>query len=158
MTNPSHPKTVDPATGEMTTEQAQKSIANSFGIDFLAEVGERDAEAIQRGMLQRVHAGTTMDELFDSLQGKASDSLVGRSFEIQEVSWDIYNAAQGPLPLARVKSIDLATNQPEEWVTTSPMLTVFMKRAQEIGGLPFKAKIVGKKTRSGQTALNFERA
>jgi hypothetical protein len=34
---------------------------------------------------------------------------------------------------------------------------MFIRRAELIGAIPFDAKIVGKKTANGQTALNFER-
>ena len=157
MTNPSHPKNVDPATGEMTADEANKSIAKAFGIEFVADTTERDVEAIQRDMLSRVYKGNSLDELFDALQGKSSDALVGRSFEIHHVKWDVYNSNNGPLPLAKVTATDLATNVEDEWITTAPMLTVFLKRAEELKLLPFKAKITEKKTRSGQSALNFER-
>ena len=63
----------------------------------------------------------------------------------------------GVVPLAICQAVDLTTGEETEFATTGGVLTMFIRRAELIGAIPFDAKIVGKKTASGQTALNFER-
>ena len=65
--------------------------------------------------------------------------------------------ADAPIPLAICQAVDLTTGEETEFATTAGVLTMFIRRAELIGAIPFDAKIVGKKTANGQTALNFER-
>jgi len=118
---------------------------------------DTDPEAVSARMAERMKGADTLDELFDALTGKASDSLIGKAFEFIGVTWQPYQAARGVIPLAVVEGVDLATGEETEFVTTGAMLVQFLRRAQVLGAFPFKARIVGKKTNSGQTALNFER-
>lgn len=116
-----------------------------------------DPEAIMGRMSERIKRAESLDELFDSLAGKSSDQLVGKRFEFRTVNWQPYESQRGTIPLALCEVVDLDTGEPDEFVTTAFMLVHFLRRAQVIGVLPFRARIVEKQTRSGQTALNFER-
>jgi len=120
-----------------------------------------DPEAVAQRMAKRVQSADTLDDLFDSLTGKSSDQLVGKRYEFREVAWQPYEATRDGetkvIPLALCEVVDLDTGEADEFVTTAFMLTQFLRRAQVIGALPFRAKIVEKTTRSGQSALNFER-
>lgn len=120
-----------------------------------------DPEAVASRMAKRVQSAETLDDLFDSLTGKSSDELVGKRYEFQSVVWQPYEARRDGdtkvIPLALCQVVDLDTGEADEFVTTAFMLTQFLRRAEVIGAYPFKAKIVAKTTRSGQSALNFER-
>lgn len=120
-----------------------------------------DPEAVQGRMAKRIQGADSLDELFDSLTGKSSDELVGKRYEFRSVTWQPYEAVRDGvksiIPLALCEVVDLDTGEEDEFVTTAFMLTQFLRRAQVIGAFPFKAKIAERTTRSGQSALNFER-
>ena len=118
---------------------------------------DQDPEAVQLRFAKRFMAAETVDDLFDVLEGNTSKSMVGRRLQVREVAWAPYESDRGVIPLAICTAADLGTGEIVEFATTSAALTMFIRRAEIIGGLPFDAKIAAKKTRSGQTALNFER-
>jgi len=127
---------------------------------FESEFGEvtiAAPEAILKRMGERYNAAETLDDLFSALEGQSSDKLVGRKFRFLSVAWSPYQSDRGVIPLATCDVVDLDTGEPDEFVTTGYMLVRFLRRAIQIGAVPFDARIVGKKTNSGQTALNFER-
>ena len=105
----------------------------------------------------RFKKAETLDDLFDALEGNLSRSLVGHKVRIQSVQWAPYQSDRGITPLAICAATDLTTGEEIEFATTGGVLTMFIRRAELIGAIPFDAKIVGKKTDGGQTALNFER-
>ena len=123
-----------------------------------SEVGvtvQRDPERIARLMAERMDRAETLDEMFAVTAGSTSDDLIGKTFELLAVEWDAYEADQGVIPLAIVTAIDKSTGDKVEWATTAGMLTRFLRRAEVTGNIPFTARVEGRKTRSGQTALNF---
>jgi len=121
------------------------------------EILEVSPEAVMDRMAGRLRKSTNLDQLFDSLSGNSSDSLVGKSFEFHTVEWQPYESDRGIIPQAVCGVVDLATGEITEFVTTAWMLVNFLRQAQVINALPFKARIVEKRTKRGQTALNFER-
>ena len=121
------------------------------------ELRDVDPEAVAERMAARVRQAETLDDLFDSLTGQSSDSLAGKSFEFRDVAWQPYRSQRGIIPLAVCDAVDLSTGEVREFVTTAKMLVTFLRRAQQLGVYPFKARIVEKVTTSGQKALNFER-
>jgi len=74
------------------------------------------------------------------------------------VQWAPYESDRGTIPLAICDAVNVGTGEMIEFATTSGMLTLFLRQAQLVDALPFKARITEKVTRSGQKALNFERA
>jgi len=120
-------------------------------------INDADPTAVQARMVERVFKAETIDDLFDILDGNLSKALIGRKVQIQSVAWQPYESDRGIIPLAVVQATDLADGEQLEFATTSSMLTSFIRRAEMIGAIPFAARIVGKRTRSGNTALNFER-
>ena len=124
---------------------------------WLPEEMERDPDRVQREIVARMFAADSIADLFDTFEGKNSKQLEGRRFEVQSVKWDIYHADKGDLPLALVSAIDLDTGESIDFPTTAPALTAFIRKCEIAGWLPFRAKITGKLTKGGQTALNFER-
>lgn len=118
---------------------------------------ERDPEAVTRRMVDRMFKTKNIDEMFDALSGTSSDELVGKTIEVKSVEWDVYESDKGPIPLAVVGAVDQTDGELFEFVTTSPMLTSFIRQAEVLSLIPFKARIEGKKTRSGREALNFVR-
>jgi hypothetical protein len=121
------------------------------------ELLRTDPESVMARFAERFVKAETLDDLFDVLEGNLSRSLIGHKVRVQAVSWAPYQSDRGVVPLAACKATDLTTGEETEFATTGGVLTMFIRRAELIGAIPFDAKIVGKKTGSGQTALNFER-
>jgi hypothetical protein len=141
---------VDPLTGEI--------IGPNEVIDTgTLEVKPHDPEAVLSRLRDRARSATSLDDLFDLTSGNSSDHLVGRRVEIRSVTWQTYESDRGPIPQAVVEAVDIDSGDETEFATTGALMVEFLYRAQQLKVLPFKARIVGKKTRSGQTALNFER-
>jgi len=121
------------------------------------ELLRTDPESVMARFAERFVKAETLDDLFDVLEGNLSRSLIGHKVRVQAVSWVPYQSDRGVVPLAACKATDLTTGEETEFATTGGVLTMFIRRAELIGAIPFDAKIVGKKTGGGQTALNFER-
>ena len=134
--------------------KATQDIANPIWEGVL----ESSPDDVQKRMAGRLQNAETLDDLFDALTGTTSDQLDGKRVQVDEVAWQVYESDRGPIPLAVVQAVDLDTGEELEFATTAFMLVHFIRRAQIINQLPFKARIVGKRTRNNQTALNFERA
>lgn len=116
-----------------------------------------DPEAAVRRMSERMLKADSLDALYDSTKGITSDELDGKSIEVTSVEWQQYESDRGPIPQAVVQATNLIDGDVFEFVTTATMLVTFLFKAQQLGAIPFKARITGKKTKSGNTALNFER-
>ncbi len=119
---------------------------------------EQDPEEVQARFARRFQQAQSLEDLFSVLEGTSSQDLVGHVLEIRGVQWAPYGSDRGTIPLAICDAVNLGTGEAIEFATTSGMLTVFIRQAELIGALPFKARISEKLTRSGQKALNFERA
>ena len=126
--------------------------------DDFPEIMNVDPAAVADRMAKRVMSATNLDELFDSLSGSTSDALVGRSFHILGVAWQPFESERGVIPNAIVDAADIKTGESREFATTGRMLVAFLRKAQLLNLFPFDVRIVEKTTRSGQKALNFERA
>lgn len=123
----------------------------------LANAANRDPEAVTRRMASRMFGANTLDSLFESTKGVTSDELDGKAIEVLAVEWQQYDSDRGSIPQAVVNAVDLITGEVFEFVTTATMLVTFLYRAQQLDALPFRARIAGKRTKGGNTALNFER-
>lgn len=113
-------------------------------------------DAIAR-MAERLLKAKSIEERFDALDGNSSDELIGKSFEINGVTWQLYPSERGNIPQAVVDATDLSTGEEVEWVTTAKMLVFFLRATELQGQFPFKTRIVEKTTKRGNKALNFER-
>lgn len=118
---------------------------------------EQDPLAVTARFAERFARAETLEDLFNVLEGNTSKDLIGHTLEVQAVSWVPFESDRGVIPNAICTAVDTATGELFEFATTSSVLTMFIRRAELVGALPFTARIAGKKTRSGQTALNFER-
>ena len=123
----------------------------------LFPTSDNDPAVATRRMVERVFEAQTLDDLFDSTTGTSSDDLIGHTLDIRSVEWSEYNAENGPIPMATLQAYDETAAKAVEFISTSPMLTAFIRKAELIDQIPFRARIEGKRTRSGQTALNFVR-
>jgi len=119
---------------------------------------DQDPRAVQARFAARFAKAETIEDLFGVLKGTSSQDLVGRTVEIISVEWAPYESDDGIIPLAVCNAVDVATGEVQEFATTAASLTVFIRRAEVIGAMPFRARITEKLTRSGQKALNFEQA
>jgi hypothetical protein len=141
-------------TGEVA---APDEATEALLMEAFPELQAIDPEAVKVRMASRVHQAQSLDDLFDTLAGNSSDLLVGKSYEFQAIVWQPYESENGPIPQAVCSAVDLSTGEATEFVTTAFMLVNFLRRAQVLNVLPFKARIVEKQTKRGQKALNFER-
>lgn len=126
--------------------------------ELFPELLSQDPDEVMARFAQRFVKAESLDDLFNVLEGNTSNAMIGRRLEINRVQWAPYESDRGVIPNAICQAADLDTGELVEFATTGQMLTMFIRRAEIIGALPFRAKIAGRKTRSGQTALNFERA
>ena len=106
---------------------------------------------------RRFAAAETVDDLFAVLEGNTVKGMVGRVVEIREVAWIPYESDRGIIPNAILVAGDVETGEALEFATTAEMCVLFVRRCELIGGLPVKVRITEKRTRSGRTAINFER-
>lgn len=118
---------------------------------------DQDPAAVQARFAARFARADTIDDLFNVLDGNTSQDLIGHTLEVQSVTWAPFESDRGIIPLAVCEAVDLGTGEVIEFATTGMMLTMFIRRCELIKEIPFRARIAAKKTRSGQTALNFER-
>ena len=117
----------------------------------------RDPRDVQASFTRRFAKATSLDDLFDVLEGNNTRGMVGRKIEVREVAWQPYESDDGVIPLAIVTAADLDSGELMEFATTSGFITLFIRMAEILGELPFKAKVTEKKTRSGKMALNLAR-
>lgn len=118
---------------------------------------QQDAQEVLKRFARRFEQATGIDDLFGALEGTNSQQLIGKAIEVRAVEWAPYQSDRGMIPLAIVQAADLDTGELTEFATTGAMLCLFLFKWQALGLAPFQARIVGKKTNSGQTALNFQR-
>lgn len=142
-----------------TKDKAEEPAAEVVAYDpsVFPDLTERDPAAMEARMARRFEHAGTIDDLFGALEGRTSQDMVGRVLEIRAVEWWPYQSDRGTIPMAVCDAVDVQTGEVVEFPTTSMALTAFIKRAEVIGALPFTARVVKRQTRSGQTALNFER-
>lgn len=129
-----------------------------YNRDLFPTLLDQDPEEVRARFAARFMRAETIEDLFDVLEGSTSKDMIGRSVQIRAVAWAPYESDRGIIPLAVCDAADLKTGEVIEFATTGEMLCMFIRRAELVGALPFEARITGKRTRSGQTALNFERA
>ena len=136
------------------TDQAS---IEAYDHNLFPELLSMDPGDVMARFAERFSQAETLDDLFDALEGNTSKNLVGKKVRVTKVQWAPYESDRGVIPLAICEAVNLTTGEEMEFATTSGVLTMFIRRAEIIGAIPFEARIAGKKTSSGQTALNFER-
>jgi hypothetical protein len=124
---------------------------------LMAMCEQQDPAKVLRRFAERFEKAENIDDLFGALEGTNSQALIGRQIEVRDVAWAPYQSDHGPIPLAIVQAFNLEDGTEFEFATTSGMLCLFLYKWQALKLKPFQAKIEGKKTNSGQTALNFVR-
>lgn len=138
----------------MTSSQEMVAYDQSTFPDLL----NQDPEEVRKRFAARFMAAESIDDLFNVLEGNLSKSLAGKTVEIRGVAWAPYESDRGIVPLAVCEAMLTDTGELTEFATTSEALCLFIRRAELIKAIPFTARIAEKRTRSGNTALNFERA
>ena len=125
--------------------------------NLFPELLSMDPGDVTARFAERFQRAETIDDLFNVLEGNTSKNLIGAKLRVTAVAWAPYESDRGVIPNAICEAVNLATGEEFEFATTSSVLTMFIRRAELIGAIPFEARIAGKKTSNGQTALNFER-
>lgn len=113
------------------------------------DAGQRFAERFSRA--------ENLDDLFDVLAGNNTQGMIGRRVEVQAVEWQAFQSDRGVIPNGICLAADIDTGEVLEFATTSQFCTMFLRRAELLGLLPLRLKIVEKVTKGGNKALNFER-
>lgn len=124
---------------------------------LLAMCQQQDPTEVLKRFARRFDQATSIEDLFGVLEGTNSQALIGQHLEIRHVEWAPYQSDRGMIPLAIVQAARLDDGELIEFATTGAMLCLFLYKWQVLKLAPFQCKIVGKKTNSGQTALNFDR-
>lgn len=116
-----------------------------------------DPEAAGRRILERILAAETLDDIDAPWREDDTAALAGRFFRINGVSFTPYESENGPIPLARVKSVDLTTGEAKEWRTTASALVgqLVVITKQEAWGHDWQ--VVAADTRSKRKAYHLER-
>ena len=118
---------------------------------------DQDPREVEARFLARFEKAKSLDDLFDVMEGNNASGLVGETVEITAVAWAPYLSDDGIIPNAICQAINLTDGEVIEFATTSKMCTHFIRQAEVIGAIPFRARIAQVTTRSGQKALNLER-
>ena len=126
--------------------------------EFYPGITSVNPDDVRERMAGRMRGAKSLDDLFDALSGNNSKANVGKTFEFISVAWQPYQAQRGIIPNAICQVVNVVTGEEEEFATTGDMMVEFLRQAQLLNAFPFKARIEGKLTRSGQTALNLVRA
>lgn len=116
-----------------------------------------DPIEVQKRFARQFQKASSIDDLFDVLDGNNSQKMVGKRLHFKGVQWAPYEADNGIIPLAIVDAMDADTGDDAEFATTGGMMVLFLRQAEIIDAYPFNARIVEKTTRSGRKALNLER-
>ena len=116
-----------------------------------------DPVEVSRRFAARFTAAKTVDELFSVLEGNTVKQLVGHVVKIETVAWIPYESDRGVIPNAILGGVDMDSGEVLEFATTAEMCVLFVRQCELIGGLPVTVRITEKRTRSGRTAINFER-
>lgn len=144
------------------TDSSDEPVTNGevvlYDRDLFPQLLDQDPLEVRKRFAARFSRAETIDDLFAVLEGSTSKDMVGRVLQIRGVQWAPYESDRGIIPLAVCDAADLRTGEVIEFATTGEMLCMFIRRAELVGALPFEARVTSKRTRSGQTALNFERA
>jgi hypothetical protein len=146
----------------MTDRQAEVVDATATDLvlydhNLFPELKWADPEDMGQRFADRFKRAESVDDLFDVLQGNNTKGMVGRRLEIQAVEWQAFQSDRGVIPNAICLAADVDSGEVLEFATTSMFCAMFIRRAELIDALPLKVKITSTKTRSGQTAINFEK-
>ena len=137
--------------------RAGSTIVELYSEALFPELRHQDPRESEARFLKRFEKAKTIDDLFDVLEGNNASALVGHVIQVDRVEWSGYQSDDGLIPLAVVTGADTGTGEVIEFATTSKACTHFIRRAELIGALPFRATIEQVITRSGQKALNLSR-
>lgn len=144
----------------MSTKSEPETVGGeliAYDTALFPDLLSQDPGDVSARFAARFMAAETIDDLFGALEGNLGKNLVGKRLQLTAVQWAPYESDRGVIPNAIVAAADVETGEFVEFATTSEALTMFLRRAELIGAFPFNARITEKKTRSGNTALNFER-
>lgn len=117
-----------------------------------------DPQEFEARSARRFKEAKSLDDLFDVMSGNNAQALVGKRLEIKTVEFQAYQADDGVIPNAICQAVDIDSGEVLEFSTTSGFHTKFLRMAELIGEIPVKVKVTDTLTKSGQKALNFERA
>lgn len=116
-----------------------------------------DPEDAGKRFAERFGRAETVDDLFDVLAGNNTQGMIGRRVEVRAVDWQAFQSDRGVIPNGICLAADIDTGEVLEFATTSEFCTMFLRKAELLGLLPLRLKIVEKVTKGGNKALNFER-
>ena len=140
------------------TEEVISGEVVPYDTSLFPELRWQDPERMGERLAKRFAQAGNLEDLFAVLSGNNTQGMVGRRVEIQAVDWLAYESDRGVIPNAVCDAVDIESGELLEFATTSGACTMFIRRAELLGLLPVKVKIVEKVTKTGNRALNFEPA
>lgn len=151
------PRTANAQTGELMPDPADESA----GADMLAlafpglETGNDAAAATQR-IIDRLMQANSIEELLAEREAPSIDQFVGKEITFLAATWGWYRTDDGrDIPLGELTIREKGDKEDQTIIATAPGVTAVVYRAQQLGALPFTAKVVEKLTRRGQKAINL---
>jgi hypothetical protein len=137
------------------TEESTELVA--YDTALFPKLLDQDPQAVMERFARRFMAAETLEDLFSVMEGNVSKDMIGRVVTIRSVAYAPFHSDRGIIVNAICDAVDAKTGEVLEFATTGEVLTMFIRRAELTKNLPVTVRIAGKKTNSGQTALNFER-
>lgn len=132
--------------------------------NLFPELRWQDPNEVNTRFAARYGSATTLDELYDASGGDSVKNLVGETVQILDVDFVAYQADDGVIPNGLVVAANVKTGEVVQFACTASQPNMFMARALSLGLLPeakgkdpVLVRITDTKTRSGQTAVNFEK-
>lgn len=128
------------------------------------ELRWQDPMEVNQRFAQRYGQAETLEDLYDASSGNSVKKLVGETIQILDVDFIAYQADDGVIPNGLVIAASAKTGEVFQFACTAQQPNMFMARALALGLLPqadgkapVLVRITDTKTRSGQTAINFDK-
>lgn len=128
-----------------------------YPVELLQKVREQDPDKVLARMAARYAQAKTLDDLFEVMEGTLTKNIIGKTIRVVGVEWAPYDKEGKEGVLAVLQCADASTGEISEVATTAFQPLMFTYYAELLGQLPFEVRVTESKTRSGQTAINFER-
>jgi hypothetical protein len=146
---------VSPANNESTGTDVVAAGNPWSGIDVPYEAAD-DPEEMSRRIIAQVLEATSLEEVDAAWASSDMKAIAGKAFQIMEVTFTEYESERGVIPMARVTAVDLSTQKEVEWRSTSTAVVAQLIKIHQLDGYGTDWRVVGAKTRSGNTAYHLE--
>jgi len=116
-----------------------------------------DPEEVTRRIIAQVLGAKSLDDVDAPWQANDMKAVNGHVFRIDGVTFTEYESERGVVPMARVSAVDKSTGEAMEWRSTATSVVAQLVAIHNLDGYGTDWRVVGAKTRSGNTAYHLER-